>query len=200
MKQGYILRLAESGIMIALAIGLSLITLFRAPQGGSVTAASMVPLIIISYRHGAAHGILTGVVYAIVHMLVLGFWAPPVETVLNFGLVIFLDYIVAYGVLGLAILFAKFENKQVSVALSCLIVSFLRFVCHYLSGIMIWGYFAPEGQSPYVHSLLYNGSYMLFEAIITAVAMIGLVNAAPQLFEMLNRSKKQIPADSLREV
>jgi len=189
MNRGYILKLAESGIMIALAVGLSYITLFRAPQGGSVTAASMVPLIIISYRHGIAHGVLTGMVYAVIHMLVFGFWAPPVETALNFALVIFLDYLFAYGSLGFAKSFARFDNRYVSVAVSCLAVSFIRFFSHYLSGIIIWDVFAPEGQSPYMFSLLYNGSYMFFEAIITTVAMIGLVSAAPQLFEGLLKKK-----------
>jgi thiamine transporter len=212
--------------MIALAIGLSFVVVYRAPFGGSVTAASMLPLLVIAYRHGTMQGILSGVVYALIHMLVKGFYPPPVETIVNFLLVICLDYVFAYGVLGLAKSFIisvnietpiklqtdlvsqspfprgwqKFAranfcrgfNKQVSVVISCLIVMFLRFLCHYISGIIIWAVYAPDGQSPYIYSLLYNGSYMFFEAIITIIALVALVTAAPQLFENINKKAKSI--------
>ena len=49
-KQGNILRLTESAIMIAFATVLSEIKLLEMPMGGTVTAFSMLPIIIIAYR------------------------------------------------------------------------------------------------------------------------------------------------------
>ena len=60
--------IAEAGVAIAIAQVLSFITLFHMPQGGSIKAASMVPLMIFAYRWGGARGILAGVVYGILHL------------------------------------------------------------------------------------------------------------------------------------
>ena len=48
--------LAESAILIAVGTVLAQLQLFRMPNGGSVTVVSMLPFILISFRHGSRWG------------------------------------------------------------------------------------------------------------------------------------------------
>ena len=52
MEQSKIRMLAEAGVAIAIAQVLSFITIFHMPQGGSIKAAALVPLMIYAYRWG----------------------------------------------------------------------------------------------------------------------------------------------------
>ncbi len=169
-------KIVTTAIMFALASVLSLITIFRAPYGGSITLVSMLPLIIISVKYKTLWGVMSACVYGVLQMFITGIPAPPVQDFISYLLVVLLDYILAFGVLGLAETFEKFYGKQkrFSLALSTATVIFLRFICHFLSGIIIWGVYAPEGTSPALYSLLYNGSYMLFELIITTVIVANI--------------------------
>ena len=159
--------LVECALMIALAVVLDILPLPTWPNGGSVSV-SLVPLVFLSYRHGAKWGLLTGFAYCIVQMIT-GFYAPPAGTILAFTLCILLDYVIAFTVLGSADLFAKpFSNKLVGYTVGALIVTFIRFICSFLSGILIWGSSAPEGQPVWLYSLTYNGGYMIPNMILTA--------------------------------
>lgn len=163
-------RLTESAIMIALAAVLAMVKVYELPMGGSITAASMVPIIFIALRYGPKWGILTGLVYSFIQMIER-FWPPPTRTVIWFALVVLLDYVIAFSLLGLAPLFAKkFKNKIVGATVATLIVCALRFVCHFLSGIIIW-HTGDPAVPDWLWSLTYNGSFMLPEAIISAVVV-----------------------------
>lgn len=162
-------KMVESAVMIALATVLSLITVLKMPQGGSVTAASMLPIVLIAFRYGPCQGLLTAFVYSLIQMM-LGFYAPPVNTVFNYALVVLLDYIFAFSVLGLAPLFGRvFKNKIKSVIFGTVCVMILRLTCHFLSGIIIWSSYAPAGQPVWLYSIIYNGSYMAVETVVTVV-------------------------------
>ncbi len=63
----------------------------------------------------------------------------------------------------------------------------LRLVCHFLSGILIWGSYAPEGTPVWLYSLGYNGTYMLWETIITAVAVAVLIPVLERIDAMRSR-------------
>ena len=103
-------------------------------------------------------------------MLIGGIAAPPTQNFYYYFLVIMLDYVMAYTVLGLGKTFSAFiKNKTAKLITGTFVVVFLRFVCHFLSGILIWNVYAPEGQSAFLYSLIYNGSYMGIELIITVV-------------------------------
>lgn len=54
----------------------------------------------------------------------------------------------------------------------------LRFVCHYITGVVIWGQWA-ENMSPYLYSLIYNAQYMLPECIFTSIAAAILLRISP---------------------
>jgi thiamine transporter len=178
--------LVECAMMIAMATALSFIKLFNLPQGGSVTCASMMPLILVSYRHGIKWGVMTGFVYSLLQMLIQ-FYAPPANTALAFFGVVLLDYVVAYTVLGTAVIFGKpLKSRAASVVLGSVTVSFIRFLCSFFSGIFIWGSYAPEGTPVWIYSLTYNGSYMLPEMIITAVVSVILIPVLDRLVPVKN--------------
>ncbi len=179
--------LAECALMAALSAVLQLIPFIRMPQGGTVTLASMAPIVFIALCHGPRWGLLTAFAESLIQMLLGGISAPPVETVFWFALVILLDYIVAYTVLGLAPVFAApFGNRRLlGAGVGSVIVTLLRYLCHFLSGILIWDVYAPEGQPVWLYSLGYNGSYMIPETIITAVAVVALT----ALMDRISRKK-----------
>lgn len=181
MKKNTTLTLVECALMIAMATVLSMIKLFELPQGGSITCASMVPLVLVSYRHGLKWGIATAFTHSLLQM-VLRFDAPPANTIAAFIAVVLLDYVLAFTVLGTASFFGKpFKARTVSVAVGSVVVCALRFVCSFLSGILIWASYAPEGTPVWLYSLTYNGSYMLVETIITAVVSVILVQVLDRM-------------------
>ncbi len=167
-------KLTTSAMMVALAVVLMFVSkIIPAPwlQGGSITLASMVPIIAVSIMYGTKWGLISGFVYSLIQMI-SGFYAPPVANFISYVAVILLDYVIAFSVLGLAYVFYNLSGKKSwSIALSGVIVTFLRYVCHILSGILIWGGYAPEGQTVLWYSLTYNGSYMIPEIIITGVVL-----------------------------
>lgn len=175
MKKNTTLTLVECALMIALATVLSMVKLFEMPQGGSVTCASLVPLVIVSYRHGLKWGVGTAFTHSLLQML-LRFDAPPAKTFAAFAAVVLLDYVIAFTCLGLSSFFGKpFKNRSVSVAVGSVIVCFLRFLCSFTSGILVWGDYAPKGMPVWLYSLTYNGSFMIPETAITAVVAVVLI-------------------------
>ena len=174
--------LVECALMIALGTVLANIKIFELANGGSVTLFSMVPFILVSFRHGVKWGLFTGFVNSLLQML-LGFYAPPAPGLLPLVGMILLDYVLAFTLLGLACVFAKpFKNRLLGVAVGTAIVCLIRFLCSFLSGVLIWGNL-NEGLPEWVYSLTYNGSYMLPETILSVVAVVLLHKAAPKLFQ-----------------
>ena len=165
-------KITTSALLIALATVLMWVSkLIPAPwlQGGSITIASMVPIVMVGIMFGTKWGLCASVAYAVIQMI-FGFYPPPTQNFLNFVLVIMFDYIIAFGVLGLSGMFYKLSGKKAfSAPLSAFIVTTLRYVCHILSGVLIWGVYAKEGQTVLAYSLIYNGSYMIPEIIITTI-------------------------------
>lgn len=189
MKEKTTLILAESAMMIAMAVVLSLIKVYEFPQGGSVTLASMAPIVLVSYRHGVKWGLGAAFVYSLLQLILPpGFYPPPAKTFIAFAGVVLLDYTIAFTVLGTAAFFGKpFKNRVLSGAAGAVAVTVLRLVCHFLSGILVWNSFAPEGTPVWLYSLGYNGTYMLWEIIITAVVTAVLVPVLDRISIMRNR-------------
>ena len=82
--------LVECALMIALGTVLANIKIYSLPNGGSITLFSMLPFIMISFRHGVKWGLFTGFVNSLLQML-LGFYAPPAPGLLRLGGMILLD-------------------------------------------------------------------------------------------------------------
>ena len=176
--------LVECALMIAIGTVLSNIKFFTMPNGGSVTALSMLPFVLVSFRHGIKWGLFTGFVNGCLQILLGGgLWAPPTPTFLAYAGEVLLDYILAFMALGLAEFFARpFQNRVVGVAVGTFMAGFLRFLCSFLSGVLIWGNLT-DGLPAWTYSLVYNGSYMLPETLLTMVAAVLLCRVAPQIFD-----------------
>jgi len=157
MSREKVRRLAEIAIALALVAVLHRIKFGGLwPQGGSITAGSMVPIFLIALRWGPLWGVVTGVLAGGIVAWEEPFFVHPVQVAL--------DYPVAYGVLGLAGLF------QHQPALGIVIFSILRFLSHFFSGVVFFTSFAKDaGLHPWVYSLLYNGGYMLPEIVISVL-------------------------------
>lgn len=171
-----IVMLCESAIMIALATVLSVLKIDW-PFGGSITICSMLPILVIGYRYKPLGGFFTGIVYGLAQMLLgLSNFAYATSWVAVLMIILF-DYLIAFGVVGIGGIFRKFISNQ-AVALGCgaLLAGFLRFVCHFISGVTVWGGFA-EDMPAWLYSLTYNGGYMLPETVIliAGAVIVGLI-------------------------
>ena len=177
-------KLTTSAMLVALSAVLSMITVFNAPYGGTVTAASMVPVIIAGLIYRSKWGLLTALVYAVLQMIIGGIVPPPVPSFWMYLLVILLDYVLSYTCLGLSgYFFELFKGRRFAIPCSGAIVMMIRFVCHFLSGILIWDVYAPEGTSVWVYSLLYNGAYMLPEIVISTIVLCLLIKPIISMYK-----------------
>ncbi len=177
--------LIECALMVAIGTILAQIKILDMPYGGSVTLFSMLPFVLVSFRHGVKWGLLCGLANSLLQMLIGGLYAPPAGTVIAFVGMILLDYVLAFSVLGLACVFAKpIKQNVVAVAFGTAVVCFLRFICSFLSGTIIWASFsnAVEFSDAAIGSLLYNGAYMLPELVLTTIAALLLYKTAPTVF------------------
>jgi len=163
--------LTEGALSIALAFVLGRIKMFPLPQGGSITPGEMIPLIIFALRYGAGKGVLVGAVYGLIDMLIGGYVIHPAQALL--------DYILAFGSLGLAGLFADdFQTSgNFSAILKGALVGILgRFICHVISGVVFFASNAPESQGALMYSIIYNGPFLLAEFGIAMVILALLQN------------------------
>ena len=146
--------IAEAAMFVALATVLSFFKIFEMPQGGSVTLASMVPILWLAIRRGPEVGLFTAILYGVVQLVVdpSGVYYPTQAL---------LDYPVAFGMLGLAGFFQK--NPFIGVNVGIL----GRFVAHFFSGIIFFSQYTPEGVNPAIYSAVYNGGYLLTELVIS---------------------------------
>jgi len=158
--------IAETVTFVALATVLSYIKIFSLPQGGSVTAASMVPILWLALRRGPKVGLFAATLYGVVQFALGPYIYHPAQ--------VLLDYPIAFGLLGVAGFFQKRPFIGVSLGI------FGRFFAHFLSGIIFFASYAPEGMNPAIYSAVYNGGYLLVELVIS-VYVIYLLRASKVL-------------------
>ncbi len=159
--------LVESAMMIALATVLSIFKIVEMPYGGSVTMASMLPMVILAYRHGVRRGLGAGVVYAALQQLLGLNDLSYVTTWQSILAVIMLDYIVAFTAVGLGGAFRKCSKTQRgALALGALLVTVVRYTCHVISGATVWVGLSIPDSAALLYSFGYNATYMIPEAII----------------------------------
>ena len=192
-KKEKIRRLVESALMLALSTILAEFAVAKLPFGGSVTIFSQVPMVFISYRYGIKWGAFTGLCMGVIQMLFgMGNFAY-VSGVVAYLILIFADYIIAFGALGFGGMFKnKIKNPVVALGLGGAVVSAIRFVCHFISGVTIWGDYADGAQSVWEYSLTYNAGYMVPELIITVVGCVVLAS----VFDI---SSKELKVRSFRK-
>lgn len=170
--------LTECAVMLALAFALSCAKIFEMPMGGSVTVASMLPIMLISVKYGIGTGLATSLMYSLTQLMQAFASAnvfPYCETGGTLALCIIFDYIVPFTVLGLAGIFRKFKitkSTEINVYIGIISVVILRFLCHFITGVAIWGQWAPDGMGKYLYSFLYNGGFLSADFAICIVCAI----------------------------
>lgn len=192
-KKQKIIRLVETAIMLALSTILAELPVIKFPFGGSVTIFSQVPMIVVSYRYGLKWGAFAGISMGIIQMLFGISNFAYVSGLVAYLVLIFADYIIAFGALGLSGMFkGRVKNPVLSIALGSAAVSAIRFVCHFISGVTIWGDYADGAAAVWEYSLTYNAGYMVPEAIITVVGCVVLASvfdlSSPEI--KVRRAKK----------
>ena len=156
-----LITLCEGAIMIALAEILSFLPLYKLPWGGSIDLA-MFPIVLFCVRWGFGPGMLVSCAHAVLQTLFEGGIAIGWESILG-------DFLIAYGVLGIAGLFKG--RFYLATVVSCA----ARFLVHYVVGATIWASYMPEQffgmtmTTPWLYSALYNAAYMLPDTVILLV-------------------------------
>ncbi|MBQ2766670.1 MAG: energy-coupled thiamine transporter ThiT [Clostridia bacterium] len=210
MKKTKTQRLILTAMMLAVATVIALlcqaIPFINAAFGGGFTVASMLPIVIIAYMFGTKWGLFCGLVYAVLQMLmgystVSAFFMPSSDSYMVFGhaiLVILIDYIIAYTLLGTGGIFRHRLSKTPALCLGCVVALSLRYLAHVISGTIFFGTWAEwffsemgsfgesilgtfSGTSlSLVYSLFYNGMYMIPEIIVTTI-VAAVIAHLPQI-------------------
>lgn len=160
-KKMTVKQLAFCAVSIALGTVLSYIKVFSFPTGGSITLLSMLIVCLPGYWFGLGAGIMTGVAYGVLQMLIDPYILYPMQLVM--------DYLLAFGALGLAGLFAKRKHGMIPGYITGVLG---RYVFAVLSGWIFFGMYAWEGWNPLLYSVVYNGIYIFAEAIVTIVILL----------------------------
>ncbi len=191
-KSIYVRRLCECAVLVAMAFVLSL---FKIPKlfGGSVTFACMVPLVIVSFKNGIGWGLAASGVFSVIKLFMgLDNFAYVTGAVSVIATVLF-DYVLAYTSVGISgIIKPSRTDSRLTLSLKAsagaLLGMTVRFACHIVSGAAVWYDLTRvwEAENPthivfkygkWLYSILYNGSYMLPETVITVILTAALVFA-----------------------
>lgn len=180
MRSKIVRCITRGAICIALSSVLSLIKVVDLPLGGGLTPCSMLPIIVFCYIYGGKKAVLAAFAYSLVQTL---FGLDSIQYGKNTWQVIvilILDYIIAYTVLGFSYVFKK-PGSDKGIISGTVLVIFLRFLCHFASGLIVWNNLFPNelGYAPVWWSFIYNGSYMLAELIITCIVAFFIQKLIP---------------------
>ena len=167
--------ICEGAIMIALSLILGLLKVFELPQGGSISL-EMLPLFLFCVRWGVGSGFIACFAFGILQVFVQGAvswgWAS-----------ILLDYIVAFGVIGVA---GFGRGHKYGIFWGSVLGGIARFIIHFISGITIYKIVAPTElfgtvfDNPVLYSVVYNGWYVVIDVVICLI-IFGI------LYKPLNR-------------
>lgn len=167
-------QLVFSAAAMALALVTSMIKLFDLPMGGSVTLLSMLFIVLVGYWFGPGTGLMTAVAYGLLQFVMepIFYTVPQMLT----------DYPLAFGALGLS---GFFSNQKYGLIKGYLAGVLGRYFFAFLSGVIFFASYAPENMAAPVYSLVYNGSYLGAEAVITLIII-----ALPPVSKALSQVKR----------
>lgn len=188
-KKKQVLKIAESAVMLGLATALSMVKLFDLPAGGSVTVFSMLPILIIAYRYGVGFGIGVGSLYGVIQMI-LGMNTLSYATNAWAAVCIILfDYVVAFASLSMGGAFRKLKCQPLGFSVGMALGCAMRFICHFITGVTVWSAYA-EDMNVALYSLIYNGSYMLPESLVTIAVGVAVASVLDLRSESLRPLRK----------
>ena len=171
--------LAISALLMALSVALGALTLFRMPQGGSVTPFSMLPIFLAAYYFGVSKGMLVGVGVGLLNLLLNPYIVHPVQ--------VLLDYPMAFGALAIGGILRN--RKKIGLVAGYLLGVLCRYIVAVLSGVIFFGAYAPDNFNGLTWSLWYNLTYLGVEAIITCVVLM-----VPAVRNTLQKLREQVEA------
>ncbi|MGN0823872.1 MAG: energy-coupled thiamine transporter ThiT [Candidatus Coproplasma sp.] len=175
--------IALAGITVALSFALSYIKFFELPQGGSITLASLLPVMLFAYVYGPKKGILVGFIYGILQAIQDPYIIHPAQFLL--------DYPIAFAMVGFAGAFKKIKAldklPQVQFALGAVLAGCLRFLAHLLSGVFAFGAYAADAgqQNFWLYSAAYN-SFVFADLVLVVVAGV-LLFSSKSFIKSVNR-------------
>ena len=159
--------IAFGGISIALSFALSYIKFWQMPQGGSITLASLLPVMLFAYVYGPKKGLMVGFIYGVMQAVQDAYIIHPAQFLL--------DYPIAFSMVAFAGVFSKVKAldkvPQVKFALGAILAGALRFFSHVLSGVFAFSAYAIDSGATnfWVYSLIYN-SFVFVDIILVIVA------------------------------
>ena len=175
-RKSHMTCLALCAVLTSLSMVLSMIRIIHMPFGGSITLFSMLACCLTGYFCGLKWGMISGVALGLLNMAFGG--------VLYYPLQILLDYILGFGVLGIS---GLLRSRRRGLQWGYLLAVTARFVCSFLSGVLFFGSFAPEGMSPVIYSFMYNILYIGGEALMTLLLL-----SVPSVQSALLRLKQEV--------
>ncbi|MFW6016944.1 MAG: energy-coupled thiamine transporter ThiT [bacterium] len=160
--------ITEIGLAVAISTVLNFLPLFKMPQAGSVSL-EMLPILLIALRWGGKPGLMAGVVYGFIQLIVNPYVIHPVQMLM--------DYPLPFMMLGISGFFtiSKNNGKEINyfkVFLAIFSGAFARFIIHVLSGVIFFSHYAPEGQNVWAYSIIYNGSFMVPSLILCYIILV----------------------------
>ena len=171
-------RVAYAAMCLAMSFVLSMIKLFRMPQGGSVTPAAMLPLILFAMAFGPAQGLVVGCAYGLLQLIEDPYVIHPIQ--------LLVDYPMAFGALALCCLARRLPGGDLPKLPVGVLLGYLgRYLMAVLSGVVFFAEYAGE-QNALVSSLVYNISYLGVEAVLACLISVPL-----GLSEILTRMRKR---------
>ena len=168
--------LVSCAMAIALATILSMVKMITFPTGGPATLFSMLVICLPGYWFGLGAGVLTGVAYGALQLLLEPYVIHPMQLVL--------DYFLAFGAFGLSGFFVK---SKYGLQKGYIVAVLGRYVCAVLSGYIFFGEYAWEGWGALTYSIVYNAIYIFAEVAITLVILL-----LPPVKKALNYMKKLV--------
>ena len=188
-------------ISIALSFALSYARIFKLPQGGSVTFASLLPLMIYCCMFGTRRGLIVCTIYGVLQALQDPYIIHPMQFLL--------DYPLAFGLIGVSGIFMEkgvFKDKKVvAFLLGGVIAVVLRYACHVCSGVFAFADYADldKYDTAIAYSLAYN-SFAFVDMLIALVA--GSVMFASKSFTALmqkssdlNKAAEVVPTQEVED-
>lgn len=149
-------------IFSAISFVLYLVHIIKYPQGGGITLFSMLPIMVLTLLYGRTAGLTAGIIFGLLKLLNGAFVVHPVQFLL--------DYILSTMPLGLVGILGI--DKKYKVFLGSIIVTLLSFFASFVSGVIFFGQYAPEGMNIYLYSFIYNFSSIGTEGIITSFVLL----------------------------
>lgn len=187
-----------AAICIAASFALSYIKFFSLPQGGSITFASMLPLMMYAYMFGLRRGVIAGMVYGMLQFIQSPQFYEPMQALL--------DYPIAFAGIGLAGIGRKMKflkgNMTAEFCIGAIVAVLFRYAAHVLSGYFVfysWASYWGDwyGAHPLAYSLAYN-AFLFVELVVLLLVGMLLLQSKSVKRMIANVTSTQEPLETVQ--